>query len=151
MEQIFLSLKQPALALSAETARSKASRVLMSAFSNSALDSAFGMEPEGEVLGVELSEGERASQTLQLMPGKCMTWIAQGGLGTIEIDMVLVSAEGNAASIIALDEQEGPIAVLGRGMGCVRHKQSKPLPAALSVVMRKGGGLLLLRSYQRSL
>lgn len=149
VERLFLSMKQPGHPLLADTANAKASRVMLAALSNSALDAAFGMEPEGEVLGAELLEGERAARNVQLMPGKCLTFVAQGGLGTVEVDMALLRNEEHSVSVIALDEQEGPIAVLGRGSACLRHSEAKPFSGTLSVLMRKGGGLVLVRSYQR--
>lgn len=149
VQHLFSSANQPVRALSPDMAVLKTSRVMLQALSNTALDAAFGMQPQSDVLGANLLEGELASHALTVPPGKCITYVAQGGLGTVEIDMMLVRKQKQAVSMMALDEQEGPIAVLGRGTSCVRHREPKPFEATLTVWMRKGSGLVLVRAYER--
>lgn len=75
---------------------------------------------------------------------ECAAFVAQGGLGSIEVDMYLIQAGSASMRILAQDTEPGPMASIGRGE-CLRG----PLSAELHVQMRRGSGIVLIQRFQR--
>jgi len=148
-------LSQPPLDL----APIRVSRVTRIALENTARGETSGMTAMGEALGAQLAEGERARMPVRLDSGDCVTFLAQGGLGVIEVDLFLTVGEGerllSAAGereellILGDDRDEGPIAIIGGREGCFRSQGSVPLDATLQVVMRRGSGVVLVQGYRK--
>jgi hypothetical protein len=84
-----------------------------------------------------------------LAPGECATFIAQGGLGIVEVDLFLTTGQGSQARILAQDPTSGPIAVLGGKGACFRNPQQGAAQLDLSVRARRGAGLVIVRGYRR--
>jgi hypothetical protein len=114
------------------------------ALRNTALGAAFAMKPAGEMHAATLREGERASLPVTLEASECATFVAQGGLGTVEVDMFLIQPGSPAPGVIKMDTEPGQMAAIGRG-DCVRG----PLSAELHVRMRRGEGVVLIQRFLR--
>lgn len=122
-------------------------RITEAALRNTALGAAFAMKPVGDIQAAELREGERASRAVTIAPGECAAFVAQGGLGTIEVDMFLIQPGSASPRVIAQDTEPGPMASIGRGE-CIRS-QGGALSAELHVRMRRGSGIVLIQRFQR--
>jgi hypothetical protein len=127
---------------------SEAPRATKGALDDTARGEAAGMAPISDVMVARLREGQRAMMPVTLAPGECATFIAQGGLGVIEVDVFLTTTGGADARILAQDPGNGPIGVIGGHGHCYANDKSAPLPAELQVTVRRGAGVVLLRGYQ---
>lgn len=111
---------------------------------------AAGLSPEGPVTSARLAEGQRLELPWTLPAAGCVTFIAQGGLGTTEVDLFLGTGAGEALTILAQDEQQGPVAVIGGRKGCFRNaRRAAVVTGTLFVVLRRGAGPVLVRGYRR--
>jgi hypothetical protein len=108
-----------------------------------------GMKPAGDILSSTLAEGQRAATPVKLAPGECVTFIAQGGLGVIEVDLFLTSGEGDRGRILAEDPATGPIAVIGGHGKCVTGAAGTGTEAMLHAAVRRGSGVVLVREYKK--
>jgi hypothetical protein len=108
-----------------------------------------GMKPAGEIFTATLAEGQRATMPVKLDAGECATFIAQGGLAVIEVDLFLTAGEGASAHILYEDPATGPIAVIGGYGQCVSGSAGAGLEAVLHVAVRRGAGVVLVRAYKR--
>jgi hypothetical protein len=106
-----------------------------------------GMESLGEIHTATLGEGQRAMMPVRIAPSQCVTFVAQGGLGVIEVDLFLTAGEGTSARILAEDPATGPIAVIGGHGKCFKSGKSGPLDATLNAVVRRGSGVILVRGF----
>jgi hypothetical protein len=144
--RLFLeSLGQPGITLANAT---DPPRVAEAALHNTALGAAFGMKPASDVQSALLREGERASGAVEVAAGECITFVAQGGLGTVEVDLFLTAGAAPEPRVLAQDMDAGPIAVIGRG-DCIQATGGAALTGELHVRMRRGAGVVLVRSYRR--
>jgi hypothetical protein len=149
--RLFLSrASQPAAALSQAA---PPPRVTALALANTARGEAQGMRSEEATASATLQEGERATLTVRIAPGECATFIAQGGLGVVEVDLFLTAgagARGAAASteVLVEDPTSGPIAVIGGRSGCFPNRGAGAIDAQLAVQVRRGGGVVLVQGYR---
>jgi hypothetical protein len=140
-------LADPAVAL--EPA-SPPPRVTSIALSDTARGEAAGMRPSGDITAATLAEGKRATMAVTLDPGACVTFIAQGGLGVIELDLFLVLADrSDGTRILAQDGGTGPIAVIGGHGRCYKNPRESPVAAELHATVRRGSGTVLVRGYRK--
>src|SRR5689334_19667031 len=107
------------------------------------------MKPSGEIFSTTLAEGQRATLPVKLAAGECATFIAQGGLGVIEVDLFLTGGEGVHARILAEDTATGPIAVIGGHGRCVTGPAGAGIEATLHAAVRRGAGVVLVRAYKK--
>jgi hypothetical protein len=123
-------------------------RVLALALAATARGEALGLHADGLPTTSVLEEGETARIPVDLPPNACVTYIAQGGLGVVEVDLFLTTTlDSGLVRVMAEDVREGPIAVIGGKEGCFQAKG--PLVGDLHVQVRKGYGQLLVRRYRR--
>ena len=140
-------LEEPALALVPAALPPKVTAI---ALADTARGEAPGMRPAEEIAAATLPEGKRATMAVTLAPGSCATFIAQGGLGVIEVDLFLVLADRSAgARILAQDRGVGPIAVIGGHGRCYKNPRDTPLAAELHTTVRRGSGVVLVRGYRK--
>ena len=112
-------------------------------------DEAPGMTPAGDVFTATLAEGQRASMPLKLAVGACQTFIAQGGLGVIEVDLFITTGDVAAGRVVAEDPETGPIAVIGGRGKCFAGTPETAVDAVLHVIVRRGAGVVLVRAYKK--
>jgi hypothetical protein len=108
-----------------------------------------GMKEAGPIYLATLAEGQRATLPVKLAPGECVTYIAQGGLGVIEVDLFLTTGEGSAGRILAEDPGAGPIAVIGGHGRCFEGARETGTAALLHAMVRRGAGVVLVGSYKK--
>jgi predicted nucleic acid-binding protein len=109
-----------------------------------------GMKPEGALFTATLAEGQRAAMPVKLPLGECVTFIAQGGLGVIELDLFLTTGQGDSARILAEDPASGPIAVIGgRGQCYSAAEHDKVTDATLHAAARRGAGVVLVQEFRK--
>jgi hypothetical protein len=124
-------------------------KVTVVGLEHTARGEAGGMRADGAIIGAMLTEGQRASLAVTLAANDCATFVAQGGLGVVELDLFLTSGEGSSMRVIAEDPTSGPIAVIGGRAGCVAHGGRAPLKAELHARVRRGAGLVLVRGFRK--
>jgi hypothetical protein len=107
-----------------------------------------GGPPDGEIAATTLEAGQRATMSVTLAPDRCTSFVGQGGLGVIELDLFLTPA-GAPATIAQQDTGVGPIAVLGARGECLAAGGAVPASGELHVQVRRGRGLVLVRTYRR--
>jgi hypothetical protein len=145
--RLFLAdLAKPAEALAAEA---NPPRVTAIGLDNTARGEARGMTADRAIRSATLREGQRATTSLTVAPGECATFIAQGGLGVVEVDLFLTIASGGPARILAEDRRSGSIAVIGGRGECFLNRGQTPLEAELHVRLRRGSGVVIVRTYRR--
>jgi hypothetical protein len=127
---------------------SEAPRATAAALADTARGEAAGMKPLGDLMVASLREGQRAMMPVTLAPGECATFIAEGGLGVIEVDVFLTTTGGADARILAQDPGNGPIGVIGGHGHCYANDKAAPLSVELQVTVRRGAGVVLLQGYQ---
>lgn len=127
------------------------------ALASTARSEARGMQAEGGVRHATLEEGHRATQTVALSPGDCVTVVAHGGLGVMEVDAFLLApADPNTGPrdpasrppILAEDTKNGPIAIIGGQNGCYTFNGSTPIQAELVVQARRGSGPVVAQVFR---
>ena len=144
--QLFLArLAQPALPLQPAASPPRVTGI---ALDETRRGEAAGMKAMGPILAASLAEGQRATVAVKIAAGDCVTFIAQGGLGVIEVDLFLTKGEGAATTILAQDPSTGPIAVLG-GRGRCLGAEVIGQESVLHAEMRRGAGVVLVGEYRR--
>lgn len=110
-----------------------------------------GMAAVGPVAVAALAEGGQARLELTLEPGECDTFVAQGALGVVEVDLFFTVGQGAALSVLAEDAGTGPVAVLGGRQDCLRNDGPSPVARTLHVQSRRGTGLVVVGRFRRLL
>ncbi|MEP7126436.1 MAG: hypothetical protein ABJE95_36230 [Byssovorax sp.] len=120
------------------------------ALANSALGEAAGLAAQGPPVFARLAVGQRVTLPVSLPPGRCVTFLAQGGLGVIEIDLFLTTpATGAVPAFLASEVASGPVAVIGGRHGCLPTPEGAPPALELHVVLRRGEGAVLVQTFAR--
>jgi hypothetical protein len=138
-------IAQPAVALVAAPAPPKVTAIRLD---DTRRGEAPDMKPVGEIFSATLAEGKRATMPVSIPAGACETFIAQGGLGVIEVDLFLTVGDGSSARILAEDPSTGPIAVIGGRGKCLQGKAGGT-EAVLHAAVRRGAGVVLVRVYKK--
>jgi len=126
------------------------SRVAALALASTALGETAGLTSLGPAVFATLTSGQRLTIPVTLPPGRCATFLAQGGLGVIEIDLFLTTpAEGKLPGFLAAELAPGPIAVIGGRRGCLSAPTGAPSALELHAVLRRGAGAVLVQIYAR--
>jgi hypothetical protein len=105
-----------------------------------------GLSAEGPRFGATLAEGQRARISVSFPAGACLTVVAQGGVGVVEIDLFLTTGDPGPVRIVAQDVRPGPTAVIGGKDDCFTFLE--PFIGDLSVFARKGSGMVLLQQFR---
>jgi hypothetical protein len=120
------------------------------ALANTALGEAAGLTAQGPPAFARLLVGQRLSIPVTLPRGRCATYLAQGGLGVIEIDLFLTtSVEGAVPAFLASEVAAGPVAVIGGRRGCLAAPAGAPSDLTLHAVLRRGEGVILVQAFAR--
>jgi hypothetical protein len=138
-------LEQPGVAL---VEQPSAPRLTALALEETARGETAGMKADASLLGASLVEGQRATVSISIAPAGCATFVAEGGLGVIEVDLFLTAGDGPTLRILAEDPRTGPAAVIGGGGKCLSGGAAG-VSGQLQVTMRRGTGIVLVRGYRR--
>ncbi|WP_437774722.1 hypothetical protein [Sorangium sp. So ce1097] len=126
-------------------------RVTALALENTARGEARGMTALGDVASLQIAEGESRAIQVRVAPGECAVFIAQGGLGVIEVDLFVTRGAPPALEIAAQDADSGPIAVIGGRGACFSVPAPPGTPPALvnlHAQVRRGAGVVLVQGYR---
>lgn len=122
-------------------------RVTALALANTARGEARGMTPLGDVVSLAIEEGESGAIPVRVAPGECAVFIAQGGLGVIEVDLFVTKGAPPALEIVAQDADRGPVAVIGGRGACFSAPGAAPLEVELHAQVRRGAGVVLVQGF----
>ncbi|XXT15315.1 hypothetical protein WME94_34200 [Sorangium sp. So ce429] len=123
-------------------------RVTALALENTARGEARGLTVMGDVVSLAIAEGESGAIPVRVAPGECTVFIAQGGLGVIEVDLFVTKGAAPALEIAAQDADSGPVAVIGGRGACFSVPGSMPLAVSLHAQVRRGVGVVLVQGYR---
>ncbi|WP_437541657.1 hypothetical protein WME97_27650 [Sorangium sp. So ce367] len=125
-------------------------RVTALALANTARGEARGMAPLGDVVSLAIAEGESAAIPVRVPRGvdECAVFIAQGGLGVIEVDLFVTKGAPPALEIVAQDADRGPVAVIGGRGACLPAPGAAPLAVELHAQVRRGAGVVLVQGFR---
>jgi len=116
----------------------------MAAFATG-LGEARGLAPDLTFYGARLGEGERAELGLT-PPTGCVTVVAHGGLGVMEVDSFVVDGPPDSPRILAQDDRAGPVAVLGGQGACAPITTTGG--ARIVVIVRRGAGPVVMAVFR---
>ena len=111
-----------------------------------------GAKPIGPPLVGNFQQGQSLDVPIQLTPNKCYTVVAASmGLVTeVNLQIQLVTPIPGAAPVLAIDNDSGPSAVLGKKTACYRWMLGTfPAPAKVIVTVAGGSGLVAAQAYEK--
>lgn len=110
-----------------------------------------GAIPVGETLVGNFATGGSLDVPLQLNPNKCYTVVAVGlpPVTDVNIEITLVTPLPGMTPVLAVDQEAGPQAVLGKKAGCYRWAFGMSAPAKLVVKVPGGSGLVAAQAYEK--
>ena len=124
------------------------SRVATLALAATALGETAGLTSQGPAVFAVLTPGQRLTVPVTLPPGRCATFLAQGGLGVIEIDLFLATpSAGRLPAVLAAEVAPGPVAVIGGRRGCLAAPPGAPSALELHAMLRRGEGAVLVQVF----
>jgi hypothetical protein len=118
----------------------------LEALEDTARTEARGLDLEGSIHASKLEERERSELSLDLRSGDCVTVIAHGGLGVMEVDAFVVRHGTEPPGVLAQDSRNGQVALVGGLAGCWPFVEPS---GTVDVVVqaRKGSGRVVYAVY----
>lgn len=124
------------------------SRVLSLALDSSVRGETEGLTQDGPILEATLEEGQLArTERATLDAPACVTIVAQGGLGVVELDLFVLTGDASAPRILAEDRRGGPTAVIGGKDGC--FPLDRGAETEIVALVRKGSGPILVERFRK--
>jgi hypothetical protein len=111
-----------------------------------------GSKPIGETLVGNFQQGQSLEIPIQLTPNKCYTVVAAAlpPVTEVNLQIQLVTPVPGAAPVLAIDQDSGANAVLGRKATCYRWMLGViPAPAKVVVQVAGGSGLVIAQAYEK--
>lgn len=111
-----------------------------------------GSKPIGETLVGNFQQGQSLEIPIQLTPNKCYTVVAAAlpPVTEVNLQLQLVTPIPGAAPVLAIDQDSGPNAVLGKKTTCYRWMLGViPAPAKVVVQVAGGSGLVVAQAYEK--
>lgn len=105
----------------------------------------------GETLVGNFATGGSLDIPLQLNPNKCYTIVAVGlpPVTDVNIQITLVTPLPGMTPVLAIDQETGPQAVLGKKTTCYRWSFGMSAPAKVVVQVPGGSGLVIAQAYEK--
>jgi hypothetical protein len=105
----------------------------------------------GETLVGNFATGGSLDIPLQLNPNKCYTIVAVGlpPVSDVNIQITLVTPLPGMTPVLAIDQDSGPQAVLGKKATCYRWSFGMSAPAKVVVQVPGGSGLVIAQAYEK--
>jgi len=99
-----------------------------------------GSKPLGSAMVGNVGGAQNLEQQIMLQPSKCYTVVAAGmpPISELNVQFLAVTIIPGMAPVLAVDQDTGPSATLGKKPNC--YKWALPLPAAVKVVVSAAGG-----------
>jgi hypothetical protein len=111
-----------------------------------------GAKPVGEALVGNFSQGQTLDLPIQLQPNKCYTVIATGlpPVTEVNVQLQLVTVIPGMSPVLAVDQDTGATAVLGKKSACYRWSFGV-IPASGKIVVQVmgGSGLVAAQAYEK--
>jgi hypothetical protein len=111
-----------------------------------------GAKPIGETLVGNFAQGQSLDIAIQLQPNKCYTVVATGlpPVTEVNVQLTLSTVIPGMAPVLAVDQDQGATAVLGRKSTCYRWMFGViPAPAKVVVQVTSGSGLVAAQAYEK--
>lgn len=125
-------------------------KVTAIALADTARGEARSMIPLAPPVEATLAAGQRTVLPFTLQAGECLTFLGQGGLGVIELDLFLIDADRSKGLVVlAQDAGTGPIAVIGGRGKCTPNPAEGRLDVELHAAVRRGAGVVLVQGFRR--
>jgi hypothetical protein len=125
-------------------------KVTAIALADTARGEAPSMTPLAAPAEATLAAGQRTVVPFTLLAGECLTFLAQGGLGVIEVDLFLVAADRTkGVTVLAQDAGTGPIAVIGGQGKCLPNPAAGKLDVEIHATVRRGAGVVLVQGFRK--
>jgi hypothetical protein len=105
----------------------------------------------GETLVGNFATGGSLDIPLQLNPNKCYTIVAVGlpPVTDVNIQITLVTPLPGMTPVLAIDQDSGAQAVLGKKATCYRWSFGMSAPAKVVVQVPGGSGLVIAQAYEK--
>jgi len=111
-----------------------------------------GAKPVGEALVGNFGPGTSLEIPVQLQPNKCYSVVAAGlpPVTEVAIELHLTTVIPGMSPVLAVDQDTGPNAVLGRKATCYKWMFGViPAPAKVIVRVTGGSGLVAAQTYEK--
>ena len=111
-----------------------------------------GAKPVGAALVGNFSQGQTLDMPIQLQPNKCYTVIATGlpPVTEVNVQLELTTVIPGMAPVLAVDQDTGATAVLGKKTACYRWTFGViPAPGKVVVQVARGSGLVAAQAYEK--
>ncbi|HET7540364.1 MAG TPA: hypothetical protein VFK05_10855 [Polyangiaceae bacterium] len=99
-----------------------------------------GSKPLGTALVGNVGGAQTLEQQITLQPNKCYSVVAAGmpPIGELNVQFLAVTVIPGMAPVLAIDQDTGPTATLGKKPNC--YKWALPLPTPVKVVVSASAG-----------
>jgi hypothetical protein len=111
-----------------------------------------GAKPVGEALVGNFGQGQSLEVPIQLQPNKCYSVVAMGlpPVTEVQVELQLTTIIPGMAPVLAVDQDTGATAVLGRKATCYKWMFGViPAPAKVVVKVTGGSGLVAAQAYEK--
>jgi len=111
-----------------------------------------GAKPIGETLVGNFGTGQTLEAQIQLQPNKCYTVIATAlpPVTEVTVQLVLLTPLPGMTPVLAVDQDTGPTAVLGKKATCYKWMfGTVPASAKFVVQVTGGSGLVVAQAYEK--
>jgi hypothetical protein len=111
-----------------------------------------GAKPIGETLVGNFGQGQSLELPIQLQPNKCYSVVAMGlpPVTEVAVELQLTTIIPGMAPVLAVDQDTGATAVLGRKATCYKWMFGViPAPAKIVVRVTGGSGLVAAQAYEK--
>lgn len=111
-----------------------------------------GAKPVGELLVGNFTQGQTLDMPIQLQPNKCYTVVASGlpPVTEVNVQLQLTTVIPGMAPVLAVDQDNGATAVLGKKTACYRWMFGViPAPGKVVVQVAGGSGVVAAQAYEK--
>jgi len=111
-----------------------------------------GAKPIGETLVGNFGTGQTLEAQIQLQPNKCYTVVATGlpPVTEVNLQLVLMTVLPGMTPVLAVDQDAGPTAVVGKKATCYKWMfGTVPASAKFVVQVTGGSGLVVAQAYEK--
>lgn len=111
-----------------------------------------GAKPVGDAVVGNFAQGQTLEFPIQLQPNKCYTVVAAGlpPVGEVNVQLELATVVPGMAPVLAVDQDRGALAVLGKKSACYRWMFGViAAPGKVVLQVPAGSGLVAAQAYEK--
>ncbi len=110
-----------------------------------------GSKPVGTALVGNVAPGTPLETSIMLQPNKCYSVVAVGmpPIAELNVQLLLVTVLPGMAPVLAIDQDAGASAVLGKKPNCYKWAVGLPASAKVSVQSAAGAGVAAAQIYEK--